>query len=291
MSNTKGKLSVVATPIGNLEDITLRALRTLREASVVLAEDTRRTRGMLTHHGISTPLRSLHAHSASHVIDQCVAELVAGAHLALVTDAGTPLVSDPGAPLIAAAVSEGIEIESIPGPSAVTAALAVAGIRCDGFRFFGFLPRTGKSRRTALSQIASNDGASVIFESPQRIGRTLGELVELVGPARSAAVCRELTKLHEEVVRGDLAALAERFAGDVRGEITLIVAGADHASDVSLIDPDERATELLQTGLSARDAARKLAEETGLPKREAYALVQMLSRPTTTSSSPPKTEE
>jgi len=280
VSKGAGRLSVVATPIGNLEDITLRALRTLREASVVLAEDTRRTRGMLTHHGINTPLRSLHAHSGSNVIDECVAALLDGAHLALVTDAGTPLVSDPGAPLIARAVSKGIEIESIPGPSAVTAALAVAGIPCDGFRFFGFLPRTGKARRTALSQVAASEVASVVFESPQRIGRTLRELAELTEPTRSAAVCRELTKLHEEVVRGDLSTLAQRFAEDVRGEITLVVAGCHDTDEPSLIDADARVTELLAAGLSARDAARQVAEETGMPKREAYALVQALARPT-----------
>lgn len=274
-----GKLSIVATPIGNLEDITLRALRTLREASVVLAEDTRRTRVLLTHHGITTPLRSLHAHSSERVIEQCVAELETGAHLALVTDAGTPIVSDPGAPLVAAAAERQITIEAIPGPSAVTAALTVAAIACDGFRFFGFLPRSGKSRRAALAQIAANEVASVVFESPQRIGRTLQELAELAGPARKAAVCRELTKLHEEVVRGSLASLQERFADGARGEITLVIAAADVRDDVALIDPDTRAAELLKSGLSARDAARTLAEETGMPKREAYALVQALMQP------------
>lgn len=273
-----GKLSIVATPIGNLEDITLRALRTLREASVILAEDTRHTRGLLTHHNITTPLRSLHAHSSDRVIEQCVEELVAGAHLALVTDAGTPLVSDPGAPLVFQASERGVLIEAIPGASAVTAALTVAGIACDGFRFFGFLPRTGKARRLALSQVATSPVASVLFESPQRIGRTLRELREMAGDTRRAAVCRELTKLHEEVVRADLATLEARFSDNVRGEITLVVAAAEPMAGASLIDPDVRATELLQGGLSARDAARKLAEETGLPKREAYALVQSLSR-------------
>lgn len=273
-----GKLSVVATPIGNLEDITLRALRTLREANTVLAEDTRRTRILLNHHDIRTPLRSLHAHSSPHVIEQCVSELLAGAHLALVTDAGTPIVSDPGAPLVAAAAERSITIEAIPGPSAVTAALTVSAIACDGFRFFGFLPRTGKSRRAALAQIAASEVASVVFESPQRIARTLGDLAELAGPSRKAAVCRELTKLHEEVARGDLGTLQARFAENARGEITLVVAAADARDDEALIDPDARAKELLREGESPRDAARKLAQETGMPKREAYALVQALGQ-------------
>lgn len=270
-----GKLSIVATPIGNLEDITLRALRTLKEASLVLAEDTRRTRVLLTHHDIHTPLRSLHAHSSGHVIEQCVDELHAGAQMALVTDAGTPIVSDPGSVLVAAAAARGIVVEAIPGASAVTAALTVAAIPCDGFRFFGFLPRTGKARRMALSQVASSQVASVLFESPNRLHHTLQELVELIGPTRRAAVCRELTKLHEEVVRGELASLVTRFADNVRGEITLVIA-ADQSSDPTLLDPDTHAVALLQSGLSARDAARKLAQDTGLPKREAYALIQAI---------------
>lgn len=271
-----GLLSVVATPIGNLEDITLRALRTLREASLVLAEDTRRTRVLLTHHQVATPLRSLHAHSAPHVIEQCVTELVAGAHMALVTDAGTPIVSDPGSVLVQAAVARGVTVVGIPGPSAVTTALTVAAIACDGFRFFGFLPRTGSARRQALASIATSDVASVLFESPQRIGRTLQELQELAGGQRQAAVCRELTKLHEEVVRADLTTLAARFVDGARGEITLVVAGAEPQSDSALIDVDARAAELMATGLSVRDAAKRLADECGLPKRQAYARVQAL---------------
>jgi 16S rRNA (cytidine1402-2'-O)-methyltransferase len=273
-----GKLSIVATPIGNLEDITLRALRTLREAQTVLAEDTRRTRILLNHHDIRTPLRSLHAHSGPQAIEQCVTELLAGAHLALVTDAGTPIVSDPGAPLVAAAAERSITIEAIPGPSAVTAALTVSAIACDGFRFFGFLPRTGKSRRAALAQIAASEVASVVFESPQRIARTLGDLAELAGPSREAAVCRELTKLHEEVARGDLSTLQARFAQNARGEITLVVAAADPRDEEGLVDADARAQELLADGESPRDAARKLAQETGMPKREAYALIQALGQ-------------
>ncbi len=275
----QGKLSVVATPIGNLEDVTLRALRTLKEATLVLAEDTRRTRVLLTHHDVHTPLRALHAHSSVHVVEQCVSELAAGAKMALVTDAGTPIVSDPGGALVAAAVARGIVVEAIPGPSAVTAALTVAAIPCDGFRFFGFLPRTGKARRMALSQIAASQVASVLFESPNRLHHTLLELSALVGPQRQAAVCRELTKLHEEVARGDLASLIARFTDNVRGEITLVLAG-DTSDEPALLDPDSHAAALLKAGLSPRDAARKLAEDTGLPKREAYALIQSLERGT-----------
>jgi 16S rRNA (cytidine1402-2'-O)-methyltransferase len=268
------RLSIVATPIGNLEDITLRALRTLREADLVLAEDTRRTRVLCQHHSVSCSLRAFHAHSAARVIDEILAELAAGKHVALVTDAGTPLVSDPGAQLVAAAQARGFKVEPIPGPSALTAALTVAGVPVDHVRFVGFLPRSGKRRQRALEEIANERAASVVFEAPQRLSRTLQELAPLLGE-RAIAVCRELTKLHEEVVRDNAAALAERFAEDARGEITLVIAGrSEERPELDEDELDERIDALLARGTSARDAAAELARETGLRKQTLYARIQ-----------------
>lgn len=218
---------MLATPIGNLEDVTLRAVRVLREADGILAEDTRRTRILCQHHGVATRARSLHAHSSSDRIRHVVQELVDGAHLALVTDAGTPAVSDPGVRLVREATAAGVQVEAIPGPSALTAALSIAGIPCDPFRFVGFLPRSGGKRRRVLEAVAQEAGATVLFESPHRLHKTLGELAELLGPSREAAVCRELTKLHEECVRAPLGELAQRYADGTRGEITLVVAPPD----------------------------------------------------------------
>jgi 16S rRNA (cytidine1402-2'-O)-methyltransferase len=270
----RARLSIVATPIGNLEDITLRALRTLREADLVLAEDTRRTRVLCQHHGLSCVLRAFHAYSDERVVDEVLAELAAGKHVALVTDAGTPLVSDPGSILVAAAQARGFRVEPIPGPSALTAALTVAGLPVDHFRFLGFLPRSGKRRREALEQIASDRAASVLFEAPQRLARTLSELADVLG-ARELAVCRELTKIHEEVVRGTAAELAARFAEQARGEITLVIAGnRDQAPEISEEDLLQRIDELLASGASVRDSAAELAKETGVRKQELYARIQ-----------------
>jgi 16S rRNA (cytidine1402-2'-O)-methyltransferase len=219
-----GRLSVLGTPIGNLEDITLRALRVLREADGILAEDTRRTRVLCRHHGIDTPLSSFHAHSSPDKLRRVVDNLCRGAHLVLVTDAGTPGISDPGVRLVRAADDAGIPVDAIPGPSALTAALSSAGIPCDPFRFVGFLPRAGGKRRRAFEAVTAETGATVLFESPHRLHRTLEELASLLGDSREAAVCRELTKLHEEVVRGTLRELSEHFAPGTRGEITLIIA-------------------------------------------------------------------
>jgi 16S rRNA (cytidine1402-2'-O)-methyltransferase len=277
-SDRRGVLSIVATPIGNLEDITLRALRTLREASIVLAEDTRRTRVLCQQHGLSCQLRSFHAYSDEHAVEQIVKELGRGKRIALVTDAGTPLLSDPGAALVAAAYGGGARVESIPGASAITAALTVAGLPVDTFRFLGFLPRSGRRRREALESIEADRSASVVFESPQRLAATLAELRDRFEPAREIAVCRELTKLHEEVVRGPIAEVAARFEAGARGEITIVIAGRERAkeSQISEEELDARITELLSEGSSARDAAHALAIETGLRKQAVYARIQQL---------------
>jgi 16S rRNA (cytidine1402-2'-O)-methyltransferase len=270
-------LSIVATPIGNLEDITLRALRTLREATLVLAEDTRRTRVLLQHHGIAKKLASYHAHSGPRETERVLEQLEAGEHIALVTDAGTPLVSDPGAELVRQAQERGIQVESIPGASAVLAALTVCGVSTDHFRFLGFLPRSGKRRREAFAEIARDRGATVLFESPQRLAASLRDLAGVLGADRQLAVCRELTKLHEEVVRGSATELAEHFAQGARGEITLVIAGAPRGAP----DPDEDSPEqldariaaLLAAGETPRDVVRTLLGETSLSRQALYARV------------------
>lgn len=268
-----GRLFVVATPIGNLEDVTLRAIRVLRECELVLAEDTRRSRTLLVHHAIGTPLRSFHAHTAPGVVEELCARLEGGARIALVTDAGTPMVSDPGAELVAAARARGIGVEAVPGASAPLVALCSAGFVASRFRFVGFLPRGGKRRRELLDAIAHDSDAVVLFEAPSRLASTLRELGDAIG-TRELAVCRELTKLHEEVVRGDARALATRFES-ARGEVTIVIAPRTFEPPEP---PDEetvreRALSLVLEGLGAKEAAEALAEQTGLPRRDAYRAV------------------
>jgi len=281
-SNTAAasRLSIVATPIGNLEDITLRALRTLREADLVLAEDTRRTRVLCMHHGITTQLRAFHSYSSPAVLEHVLSELEAGKHIALVSDAGTPLLSDPGAQLVAAALARDLTVETIPGPSAITAALTVSGLPVDHFRFVGFLPRSGRRRHNALAEIAARPEASVLFESPQRLVQTLSDLGQVLNPERLVAVCRELTKRFEQVSRGTPSQLLEHFREGVRGELTLVVEGraATDARDAEQTwteaQLNERITTLLAEGLSTRDAAAQLAQETGLRKQALYSRIE-----------------
>ncbi len=281
-----GHLWLVATPIGNLEDITLRALRVLREADRVLAEDTRRTRTLLSHHAIKTPLASLHAHSSAERVESLAEELARGGRFALVTDAGTPLVSDPGAALVQAALAREVRVEALPGPSAVITALCVSGLPVDQFRFVGFLPRSGRRRRDALAEITRDPLATVLFESPNRLRDTLADLVAACGGTRRAAVCRELTKLHEEVARGSLDELSARFAADEpRGEISLVVEGHGPALDpvsdpeieeAAALDLDASIRARLARGLGAKEITRELSALHGLDKRELYARVVAL---------------
>lgn len=272
-----GRLSVVSTPIGNLRDITLRALDTLREAELILAEDTRHSRKLCAHHGIDTPMRAYHAHSSPAATERALQTLAGGAHVALVTDAGTPLVSDPGDSLVCRAQDAGIRVEVLPGPSAVTAAIAVAGVRFDAFRFVGFLPRRGSKRRDAIGQIAERAEASVLFEAPRRLAGTLADLAEVVDDSRTVAVCRELTKLHEEVARGSARALAERFADGTLGELVIVVGGNRQPAATTAPETlDEAISAALASGESARDAARRLSELLRLPKRDVYARIQAL---------------
>jgi len=272
-----GTLYVVATPIGNLGDITHRAIETLRAVDRVLAEDTRRTRALLSHLGIAgKALERLDAHASGVEIERLARRLAEGESMALCTDAGTPVVSDPGAELVRAAARAGATVVPIPGPSAVMAAVSAAGLSAGGFRFLGFLPRQGPERREALALVAATPESVVLFESPQRLGATLVELAQIM-PEREAAICRELTKLHEELLRGTLAELSElgKNAREWLGEITLVLGPRVHVSAPRLSEAeiDARIDEGLAKGRRAKDIAEALALETGQAKRELYTRV------------------
>jgi 16S rRNA (cytidine1402-2'-O)-methyltransferase len=270
-----GSLYVVATPIGNMRDVTLRAVEVLRAAPIVAAEDTRRTRALLEHLGISGKrLVSLHAHSTESDVERLAEHLATGEDVAFATDAGTPLVSDPGSALVTAAIRVGAPVVPVPGPSAVLAALVKSGLASDaGFRFVAFLPREGARRREAIETIAGTPEPVVLFESPLRLAATLKELGEAM-PGRTACVVREITKVHEEAVRGTLSSLA----GDPRewrGEITLVL-GAHRPEERASIDDaalDARIREELSRGLHAKAVAERVAAWSGRPRRELYARV------------------
>jgi 16S rRNA (cytidine1402-2'-O)-methyltransferase len=265
-------LHVVATPIGNLRDITLRALATLAAADAVIAEDTRVSRNLLAHYGIATPLVAYHEHNAAAMRPVLLARLQEGDRLALISDAGTPLVSDPGFKLVAEALAAHIPVTSAPGPSAVLAALVVAGLPTDRFFFEGFLPVKSGARRARISELSAIPGTLVLFESPRRLAETLADLAAVLGP-RQAAVARELTKHFESVRRGGLAELAADYErdGPPKGEIVLLVAppGEDApALDGPALDEKIRAA---MEKFSLKDAASVVAAETGQPRRKVYA--------------------
>jgi 16S rRNA (cytidine1402-2'-O)-methyltransferase len=231
-----GILYVVATPIGNLEDVTLRALRMLREVSLIAAEDTRRTARLLQHYSISTRTTSLHEHNEHQKTAKLIDRLKAGESIALVSDAGTPLISDPGQTLVAAARAEGIRVESIPGPSAVMAAIASCGFPTHEFVFLGFPPNRSKDRKAWLMEVGQDTRLAVFFEAPHRVRETLAEMLELWGPARQVAVARELTKVHEELVIRPIEQILAHFS-DPRGEFTIVVPPADNVKP-SAVAPD-----------------------------------------------------
>jgi 16S rRNA (cytidine1402-2'-O)-methyltransferase len=267
-----GRLYIVSTPIGNLGDVTLRAIEVLKAAAVIVAEDSRRTRALLSHLGIGgKPVRALNAHATARAVDEVVEQLLAGHDVAYATDAGTPSVSDPGRALVAEAARRGIDTRVVPGPSAVTATVALSGLVDSSFCFLGFLPRKGGARKASLAQIVTSELPVVFFESPERIAETLRELAALA-PERAAFIGRELTKLHEEGLRGTLAELAERPA-TWRGEITALVAAAPPvpAAEASsaLVDACLRAA--LAVGVSPSRIAQALAKESGLPRSPVYA--------------------
>jgi 16S rRNA (cytidine1402-2'-O)-methyltransferase len=274
-------LFVVGTPIGNLDDLSVRALATLREVAIVAAEDTRRTRALLTHFGIAgKTLIALHAHSSAHEVERLVERLQAGEKVALVTDAGTPTVSDPGDALVRGAIAAGIRVVPIPGPSAPVAALSASGLASgSGFRFAGFLPRTGVARAEAIASICATTEPVVLFESPERVQQTLGELAALT-PDRSVCVARELTKMHEELVRGTLAELtADR---EWLGEITIVLGAFERPVETIGDDAiDARIDEELARGTHSKVAAQRVAAWSGRPQREIYARVVARKQRTT----------
>ncbi|MGB8296117.1 MAG: 16S rRNA (cytidine(1402)-2'-O)-methyltransferase [Polyangia bacterium] len=273
-----GTLYVVASPIGNAQDLSPRALETLRTADLVLAEDTRSARRLLEGHGIDRRTQSCFDANEPARAAQAAALLRTGASIALLSEAGTPTVSDPGYRVVRAAVAAGARVVPVPGPSAVLAALVGSGLPTDRFFFVGFPPRKTGARKGLLAQLASLPATLVFFESPHRVAATLADLVVILGKDRPACLARELTKTHEEFVRGTLAELAERYASErPLGEVTLVVGGASEEAGEGGEQCDEenrvRARALLASGLSARDAADALASETGRPRRETYRLV------------------
>ncbi|MDR7416512.1 MAG: 16S rRNA (cytidine(1402)-2'-O)-methyltransferase [Armatimonadota bacterium] len=269
MSRKTGTLYVVATPIGNLEDITLRALRILREVDLIAAEDTRQTTKLLQHYGIRKFLLSYHEHNERRRTEELLAQLRAGRSVALVSDAGTPGISDPGYQLIRACVEEGIPVVPVPGPSAVLAALAASGLATDRFLFAGFVPRKSSERHRFFEELKEERGTLILFESPERILESLRDLQAVMGDRR-VAVCRELTKVHEEVFRGRISdAIAHLGAHPPRGEITLVVEGASPRSPEDE-KTDEDLRRLLAQGESVRDAAEVVARAYGISRREAY---------------------
>lgn len=275
-----GTLYVVATPLGNLGDLSPRAAATLKQAAVVAAEDTRHTKPLLVHVGSRADLVSFHAHSTERALERLLRLLGAGTDVALVTDAGTPTVSDPGAELVAAARERGIPVVTIPGPTAVAAALAVSGLHADRYVFLGFLPRKGADRRRLLETIATSEWTVVLFEAPNRVAELLSDLAEACdgGADRLASVSREMTKVFEETRTGPLAELAGYYAeAPPRGEVTVVVAGTGKAPAQEVqIDPETRARALLAQGMTRRDVADQVAEETGISRNAAYRLVQDL---------------
>jgi len=274
-----GRLSVVATPIGCLEDITLRALRILREADLILAEDTRHTRTLCAKHGISTPLRSFHAHSNEDKVLQIVEELANGAHYALVSDAGTPVVSDPGVYLVSRAAEAGIAVDAIPGPSAVLAALCVAGLPVRRFVFEGFLPRGGGDRRRALQRIAHSKVTVVLFESPHRIHATLEDLERELGSERQIALCRELTKMHEQTIRGTVSEVRGELSNPARGEITVVIEGKAADAAIEDVDLDALLIEWKREGLSNKEMTQRLQQDLGWKRNRAYQAILDASKP------------
>ena len=272
-----GSLYVVATPIGNLEDITLRALRILREVAIIAAEDTRRTAKLLSHYSISTPTTSVHAHNERRRIQGLLDRLAAGDDIALVSDAGTPGVSDPGRQVVAAAAERGFKVVAIPGPSAVMAALVSSGFNVDSFRFAGFPPRRSKARKDWLRRLADEPETIVFFEAPHRIRETLAAAAPLFG-VRPICLTRELTKIHETLVKGPISDVLAAVS-EPRGEYTVVVSALEEA-EVARELPDQQALwaefgRLIDSGgVSRREAIGQLALRYHLPRRQVYGAIE-----------------
>ena len=261
-------LAVCATPIGNLDDVTLRVLAELREADVVLAEDTRRTRVLLDRHGIAARLLSYHAHNEAQRVAELLPRLEAGERVALVSDAGLPAINDPGARLVRAALAAGVGVTVLPGASAVETALVASGLVGERYQFLGYLPRAAAALAAVWGELARWPHPAVAFESPQRLPRTLASLAE-AQPTRAVAVCRELTKQFEEVVRGTAADVADRFRQPPKGEITLVVG----PTDAPVADESEAVAavaELAAAGVARRQAAEVVSRLTRVPRKQLY---------------------
>ncbi len=274
-----GTLYVVATPLGNLGDLSARAIEVLSNVPVVAAEDTRRTRGLLAHLEARPTLLSFHAHSAEHRLENILDILRSGRDVALVSDAGTPSVSDPGTDLVAEARAAGVIVVPIPGPSAVATLLSAAGVPADRYLFLGFIPRKGKERSRLLARAAAEEWSVVFFEAPPRLVSLLEDLIPVAGPGRTAVVGRELTKMYEEIRSGTLGELADYYSAvPARGELTIVLQGTGEPAP----EPDrtedavEQATSLLAEGLTRREVVQRLTQSLGLPRNEAYKLVMEL---------------
>ena len=283
-SSPTGILYVVATPLGNLQDISQRAIEVLKEVELVAAEDTRRSRQLLSHFGIETKLESYHGDSSQAKVQRIVEQLVAGKRVALLSDSGTPAVSDPGAELVRQALDLAVKVVPIPGPSAVTTAFSVAGISASGFLFAGYPPRKPGEKRQFLEQIAAHSRPVVLYEAPHRVADTLQLLAEIC-PQRQIVLARELTKMHEEIRYGPVGEIAQAISGEEpRGEFTLVLNPAPQpppSRQVSEEDIQEAVEAMLEAGLSHRDAARIVELLTELSRNEAYQSVQRLDTPET----------
>lgn len=269
-----GKLYIVATPIGNLEDITLRALRVLKESDIIAAEDTRVTRKLLSHYEIHTKMIPYHQHSKGKRSEEIVEMMLEGKTVALVSDAGTPGISDPGHELIALCIAADVPIESVPGPTAMIPAVVVSGLSTSHFAFDGFPPRRDSDRRAFFRSLMGETRSIVLYESPLRLGKTLQAVLKELGDRR-VVVVREVTKLFEEVFRGSVTEAIEHFAGKVRGEIVVVIEGSSAVAEETRGDIDDlvvaRLAELMGSGESERDAVRQCAVELKLPRRVVYA--------------------
>ncbi len=274
VNETGGTLFVVATPLGNLDDLTFRAVKCLKEVTLVACEDTRRTAKLLNHLGIKKPLISCFEHNELARIDELLGKIASGEDVALVSDAGTPTISDPGFALVRAALERGIKVSPVPGPSALIAALSVSGLPTDEFLFAGFPPRTSGARRTFMDRLKAQPATLIFYESPHRVVESLTDMIAILGD-RPAFLAREVTKLHEELKSGTLSELVTTLSAraEVLGEIVLVVAGAAAGASKSgsIEEALERFDAEVSMGATPRQAAKEAGEATGLPAREVYA--------------------
>ncbi len=266
-----GTLYIVATPIGNLEDMTFRAVRTLKEVDLIAAEDTRHSRKLLSHFGISRPLTSYFDHNKDYKGEYILSKLMEGLSLALISDAGTPCISDPGYQLVRDAVAAGVPVVPIPGPAAAITALSASGLPTSRFTFEGFLPNRQGKRRERLALLRDEPGVLIFYEAPNRLVATLADMAEILGD-REAVVARELTKVYEEFVRGPLTRVAERFReGKVRGEVVILVSPAEEGNELDMPSLSAMLERLLASGdITVKDAVRRVSLETGVPRSEVY---------------------